>query len=57
MVVVPVFAPNLTGFIAAVIPLDDRLLSQLQKQSTLPKRVELASLGRDGGWTLLAHGN
>lgn len=57
MVVVPVFAPNLTGFIAAVIPVDDRLLSQLQKQSTLPKRVELASLGGDGRWTLLAHGN
>lgn len=57
MVVVPVFAPNLIGFIAAVIPVDDRLLELLQKQSTLPKQVELVSLGRDGNWTLLAHGN
>ena len=57
MVVVPVFAPNLVGFIAAVIPVDGRLLSQLQEQSTLPKQVELASMGRDGRWTLLAHGN
>ncbi|RZM25462.1 MAG: hypothetical protein EOO88_19210, partial [Pedobacter sp.] len=57
MVVVPVFTPNLSGFIAAMIPVDDRLLSQLQGQSTLPKRVELASLGQDGRWTLLAQGN
>ncbi|HSD17815.1 MAG TPA: EAL domain-containing protein [Thermomonas sp.] len=57
MVVVPVFAPNLAGYIAAVIPVDDRLLSQLQGQSTLPKRVELASLGKTGAWTVLAHGN
>lgn len=57
MVVVPVFTPNLAGYIAAVIPVDDRLLSQLQGQSTLPKRVELASLGSDGRWTVLAHGN
>lgn len=57
MVVVPMFAPNLAGYIAAVIPLDDRLLSQLQSQSTLPKRVELASLEAGGHWTVLAHGN
>lgn len=57
MVVVPVFAPSLAGYVAAVIPIDDHLLSQLQGQSTLPKRVELASLGADGRWTLLAHGN
>jgi diguanylate cyclase (GGDEF)-like protein len=57
MVVVPVFAPNLVGFIAAMIPVDDRLLMQLQRQSTLPKQVELASRAPDGRWTLLAHGN
>ena len=56
MVVVPVFAPDLVGFIAAVIPVDDRLLARLQAQSTLPKQVELASLAGDGQWTLLAHG-
>src|SRR5690606_39140408 len=47
---------NLAGFVAAAIPVDDRLLSRLQQQSTLPKRVELASLGADGRWTVLAHG-
>jgi diguanylate cyclase (GGDEF)-like protein len=56
MVVVPVFAPNLVGFIAAAIPVDDKLLAQLQQQSTLPKSIELASVGRDGRWTVLAHG-
>jgi diguanylate cyclase (GGDEF)-like protein len=56
MVVVPVFAPDLVGFIAAAIPVDDRLLAQLQRQSTLPKQVELAGQDRDGHWSLLAHG-
>src|SRR6476659_3979624 len=42
MVVVPVFAPDLVGFIAAAIPVDDRLLARLQAQSALPKQVELA---------------
>jgi diguanylate cyclase (GGDEF)-like protein len=56
MVVVPVFAPNLVGFIAAAIPVDDTLLAQLQRQSTLPKSIELASAGSDGRWTVLAHG-
>src|SRR5690606_15803057 len=31
MVVVPVFAPNLLGFIAAAIPVDDALLARLQR--------------------------
>jgi len=56
MVVVPVFAPNLVGFIAAAIPVDDPLLARLQQQSALPKRIELASQGSDGQWQVLAHG-
>ena len=46
MVVVPVFAPNLVGFIAAAIPVDDRLLAQLQDQSTLPKRIDWGRICR-----------
>lgn len=57
MVVVPVFAPNLVGFVAAAIPLDNKLLVQLQGQSTLPKQVELASFDSKGHWHLLAHGD
>ncbi|WP_133500895.1 putative bifunctional diguanylate cyclase/phosphodiesterase [Cognatilysobacter terrigena] len=56
MVVVPVFAPDLVGFIAAAIPVDDALLAKLQAQSALPKEVELAA--RDGGrWRTIAHGS
>ncbi|GAB1594947.1 putative bifunctional diguanylate cyclase/phosphodiesterase [Lysobacter claricitrinus] len=56
MVVVPVFAPDLVGFIAAAIPVDDALLVRLQAQSALPKEVELAT--RDGGrWHAIAHGS
>lgn len=57
MVVVPVFAPNLVGFIAAAIPVNDRLLVQLQEQSTLPKRIELVSVTRAGHWSVLAQGS
>ena len=56
MVVVPVFAPDLVGFIAAAIPVDDRLLARLQAQSALPRQVELATLGDDGRWRAIAHG-
>lgn len=55
MVVVPVFAPDLVGFIAAAIPVDDRLLARLQAQSALPKQIELAT--REGErWRALTHG-
>ena len=55
MVVVPVFAPDLVGFIAAAIPVDDRLLARLQAQSALPKDVELATVDA-GRWRGIAHG-
>jgi len=55
MVVVPVFAPDLVGFIAAAIPVDDARLAKLQQQSALPRSVELASLTPQG-WQVLARG-
>jgi len=57
MVVVPVFAPNLVGLIAAAIPIDDSLLARLQAQSTLPRNIELAARESDGIWKTLAHGH
>ena len=57
MVVVPVFAPNLVGEIAAAIPIDDSLLARLQAQSTLPRNIELLAQGANGDWALLAHGS
>lgn len=57
MVVVPVFAPDLAGFIAAAIPVDDRLLARLQAQSALPKGIELAAAASGGRWSVLARGS
>ncbi|MGN6312945.1 MAG: putative bifunctional diguanylate cyclase/phosphodiesterase [Rhodanobacteraceae bacterium] len=57
MVVVPVFAPNLVGEIAAAIPIDDDLLARLQAQSTLPRNIELIAENANGHWELLAHGS
>jgi diguanylate cyclase (GGDEF)-like protein len=55
MVVVPVFAPDLVGFIAAAIPVDDARLTQLQRQSALPRSVELAA-DTGKGWHVVARG-
>jgi diguanylate cyclase (GGDEF)-like protein len=57
MVVVPVFAPDLVGEIAAAIPIDDRLLERLQMQSTLPRSIELAAKTDARGWNVVAHGS
>ena len=57
MVVVPVFAPNLVGLIAAAIPIDDPLLARMQALSTLPKTIELATLAGDDRWNVVARGS
>lgn len=57
MVVVPVFAPNLVGLIAAAIPIDDPLLARMQSLSALPKTIELATIASDGNWTVVARGS
>lgn len=56
VVVVPVFAPDLVGLIAAAIPVDDSLLALLQEQSALPKSIELAILA-GGAWKVIARGD
>jgi diguanylate cyclase (GGDEF)-like protein len=53
LVVVPVFAPDIVGYIAASIPLDDALLARLHRQSTLATHVELA-VRRQADWRVLA---
>ncbi|MEO8742718.1 MAG: EAL domain-containing protein [Lysobacteraceae bacterium] len=57
MVVVPVFAPNLIGEIAAAIPIDDGMLARMQSLSVLPKTIELATRANDGRWIVVAHGS
>lgn len=56
MVVTPVFAPTLVGYIAAAIPIDDAVLARLQGQFTLPDNVELV-LPRQEGWQVVARGS
>jgi diguanylate cyclase (GGDEF)-like protein len=56
VVAVPVFAPDLVGVIAAMIPVDDSLLKRLQSQSVLPKTIELVGSIPGKGWTVLANG-
>ncbi|GAB3368142.1 EAL domain-containing protein [Lysobacter rhizosphaerae] len=57
MVVVPVFAPDLVGYIGAAIPVDDRVVLRLQQQSSLPRSIELAAADASGGFTVLARGS
>ncbi|HEY1139721.1 MAG TPA: cache domain-containing protein, partial [Lysobacter sp.] len=54
MVVVPVFAPDLVGYIAAAIPVDDAVLARLQQQSALPDSIELAAAGSSGPLVVVA---
>lgn len=56
VVAVPVFAPDLVGVIAAMIPVDDALLLRLQNQSVLPKTIELVGSVNGKGWVVLASG-
>ncbi|UWX04664.1 HAMP domain-containing protein [Pseudoxanthomonas sp. NC8] len=57
MVVVPVFAPDLIGYIGASIPVDDRVVRRLQQQSTLPKSIELVAADSPGNYAVLARGS
>ena len=56
MAVVPVFAPDLVGYVAAAIPVDDRVLARLQQQSALPDSIELATVDAAGRLDVLARG-
>ena len=56
MIVVPVYAPAPIALIAAGIPVDDALLTHLQRLSALPNTLELVSDSGNGRWTDIAHG-
>ncbi len=57
VVAVPVFAPDLVGVIAAMIPVDDALLMRLQAESVLPKTIELIGPAAGRQWAVLASGS
>ncbi|HVV64270.1 MAG TPA: ATP-binding protein [Rhizomicrobium sp.] len=52
IVVAPVRAPVPIAFIAACIPIDDRLLGKLSALSDFPLSIALATLDRSGRWAV-----
>jgi signal transduction histidine kinase len=54
VVAVPVRAPLPIALIAAFIPLDNSLLQQLQRISSVPWSMALASIDRNGTWNIVA---
>jgi diguanylate cyclase (GGDEF)-like protein len=57
MIVVPVYAPEPIALIAAGIPVDNPLLSRLQKLSALPNTIELVTDAGGGRWADIARGD
>ncbi len=54
IVLVPVIAPIPIAYIGANIPLDDDMVDQLRRLSSLPPEVVLATKKDGGGWEVLA---
>jgi diguanylate cyclase (GGDEF)-like protein len=57
VVVVPIYAPQPVGLVAASIPVDDALIAHMQQLSALPRDVELATPSADGHYTVIARGS
>ena len=57
VVVVPIYAPQPVGLVAASIPVDDALIAHMQQLSALPRDVELATPSGDGHYTVIARGS
>jgi diguanylate cyclase (GGDEF)-like protein len=57
MVVVPIYAPEPVGLVVVNVPLDDALLTHMQKLSALPRTIELAAQLTPGRWSSVATGN
>jgi len=54
IVLVPVIAPIPIAYIGANIPLDDSMVDQLRRLSSLPREVVLTTKGDNGAWNVLA---
>ena len=54
IVLVPVIAPIPIAYIGANIPLDDAMVDQLRRLSSLPREVVLAARRDTGAWEVLA---
>jgi diguanylate cyclase (GGDEF)-like protein len=56
MVAVPIYAPQPVGLVVVNVPLDDTLLTHIQRLSALPRNIELAAQLTPGHWSVLARG-
>jgi len=57
VVVVPIYAPQPVGLVAASIPVDDAMIAHMQQLSALPRDVELATPSGSGHYTVIARGS
>ena len=57
VVVVPIYAPQPVGLVAASIPVDDAMIAHMQQLSALPRDVELATPGGSSHYTVIARGS
>jgi diguanylate cyclase (GGDEF)-like protein len=57
VVVVPIYAPQPVGLVAANIPVDDVMIAHMQQLSALPRDVELATPSGSGHYTVIARGS
>jgi len=57
VVVVPIYAPQPVGLVAASIPVDDAMIAHMQQLSALPRDVELATPGGARHYTVIARGS
>jgi HAMP domain-containing protein len=57
VVVVPIYAPQPVGLVAASIPVDDAMIAHMQQLSALPRDVELATPSGSGHYIVIARGS
>lgn len=53
-IVVPVMAPEVIGFVAAFVAVDDPLLNEMRRLSSAPVSIALISRSGDDAWSIIA---
>ncbi|APG03118.1 hypothetical protein BJI69_03825 [Luteibacter rhizovicinus DSM 16549] len=57
VVVVPIYAPQPVGLVAASIPVDNAMIAHMQQLSALPRDIELATPTGVGHYAVMARGS
>ena len=57
VVVVPIYAPQPVGLVAASIPVDNAMIAHMQQLSALPRDIELATPTGTGHYAVMARGS